>query len=545
MSKKRTIILWSSFLLLSMLSILILYGFSGSIYLGADIDFHKARIDGLAQAIQHGDLFSKINYAFLNGKGYATGIFYPEFFLLFPALLKVFGLSLSSSYVVFMIGITFLTFISSFYTRFSIDKKFNNSVLCSLLYTFSAYRLTDVYSRAAVGEYIALLFLPLAFYGIYHIFYGESKKWYWLTIGMVCLIGSHLITSLLVAITIFLLLLLNSKVLLQEKGRVVDLGKATLTTIPLVLSIIIPIIEQISYQGLILTESAKIQISNMTFSISDWLTFNLINQPAYATLGLLPCILLVITLMNKKKLQPVTKHFAILTFIYWVFVVNIFPWGIFDSTFINAIQFPWRFYTIAILMLSFVISFDDLGLLKNKWLTYILYAYPILTVIVYQVMLLGDPRMVSYSKFNDFYDNKPGFGQEYLPSSTSYKELSKLTDDEFPVYTKGSITNYEKSYNTITFDYDFKDSTEVTLPFVNYKGYVATIKGLDKGTTGLVKVTESLSMDGLIAVNLDGKSSISVTYRNTSLQNISLVFSSLTLIYFGGFVIKQIKRVDE
>lgn len=545
MSKKRTFIIWSSFLLLSMLSILILYGFSGSIYLGADLDFHKARIDGLALAIQHGDLFSKINYAFLNGKGYATGIFYPEFFLLFPALLKVFGLSLSSSYILFMIGITFLTFISSFYTRFAIDKDFNKSVLCSLLYTFSAYRLTDVYSRAAVGEYIALLFLPLAFYGIYHIFYGESKRWYWLTIGMVCLIGSHLITAFLVAITIFLLLLLNSKVLLQEKGRVVDLLKATLTSIPLVLSIIIPIIEQISYQGLILTESAKIQISNMTFSISDWLTFNLINQPAYATLGLLPCIFLIITLKNWKKLQNVTKHFAILTFIYWVFVVNIFPWGLFDSTIINAIQFPWRFYTIAILLLSWVISFDDLNLLKKKWLTYVLYAYPILTMLVYQVMLLGGPRMVSYSTFNDLYDNKPGFGQEYLPSSTSYKELNTLLEDEFPIYTNGSITNYEKEYNTITFDYDFKEPTEVTLPFVNYKGYIATIKALDKGTTGSVKVTESLSMDGLVAVNLDGKSTISLTYRNTALQNISLVFSSLSLIYFCNFVIKQIKRVDE
>lgn len=542
MSKKRTIILWSLFLLLSMLSVFILYVYSSSICQGADLDFHKARIGGLALAIQNGDLLPKINYAFLNGKGYATGIFYPEFFLLFPALLKVFGLSLSTAYIVFLVVITFLTFISSFYTRFAIDRNFTNSVLCSFLYTFSAYRLTDVYTRAAVGEYIALLFLPLAFYGIYHIFYGESKKWYWLTIGMVLLIGSHLITSLLVVITIFLLLLLNSKALLKEHRRVVDLVKATLCTIPLSLAILIPIMEQINYQGLILTESAKLQISKMTFTLSDWLIFNIINQPAYATLGLVPCILLIIYLMNWKNLKTVTKHFTLLTFIYWVFVINIFPWGIFDSTIINAIQFPWRFYTIAALLLSWVISFDDLNLFKHKWVTYIIEAYLIVTVIFYQLVLLDASVNVSYSKFNDLYDNKPGFGQEYLPSSTSYKELSKLTDDEFPIYTKGSITNYEKKYNTITFDYNFKEPTEVTLPFVNYKGYQASIVGSE---SEFIPVSESSTKDGLLAVNLDGKSSLMLTYHNTALQNISFVISSLSFVFFGNFLIKQIKQEDE
>ena len=48
-------------------------------------------------------------------------------------------------------------------------------------YLFSGYFLHNSYYRAAVGETLAMIFLPLVFVGVRLITFGDYKKWWVLT----------------------------------------------------------------------------------------------------------------------------------------------------------------------------------------------------------------------------------------------------------------------------------------------------------------------------------------------------------------------------
>lgn len=232
------------FLVLSVGSVAILYIFNNSIFLGDDLFFHKGRIDGLAESFKNGNYFPKINYSYLKGFGYATGIFYSEFFLVIPALLRVIGLSLSQVYIIFLVLITFATFLVSYLVRYSFDKVKNKSILFSILYTFSTYRIATMIRRGALGETLAFIFLPLVLLGIYHIIFKDSKKWYLLTLGMTCLVLSHLISTLIAIVFVGCLSIINGKVLYNERRRFYDLIKATVATIGLTIFYFVPIGEQ-------------------------------------------------------------------------------------------------------------------------------------------------------------------------------------------------------------------------------------------------------------------------------------------------------------
>ncbi|MFQ9291063.1 MAG: hypothetical protein ACLR3O_01210 [Streptococcus sp.] len=59
------------------------------------------------------------------------------------------------------------------------------------------------YYRAAVGETLAMIFLPLVFVGVRLITFGDYKKWWILTLGMLGLVYSHVLSVLLASVGIF------------------------------------------------------------------------------------------------------------------------------------------------------------------------------------------------------------------------------------------------------------------------------------------------------------------------------------------------------
>ena len=83
--------------------------------------------------------------------------------------------------------------------------------LCgSILYTLNPYRLSDVYIRSSVGEYTAIIFLPLILYGLWKIYTEDenspSYKHNWIipAIGFSGIIETHIISTELVGLTTIL-----------------------------------------------------------------------------------------------------------------------------------------------------------------------------------------------------------------------------------------------------------------------------------------------------------------------------------------------------
>ena len=72
---------------------------------GHDIAFHISRIAALADQLSQGIFYSKINYWYGDGIGYAASLGYPDIFLYIPALLVISGIDIKSSYQIFLMAL--------------------------------------------------------------------------------------------------------------------------------------------------------------------------------------------------------------------------------------------------------------------------------------------------------------------------------------------------------------------------------------------------------------------------------------------------------
>ena len=142
-----------------------------SVYLGTgdDLEYHLLRIDALAEGLRDGQFPVRVSSYWNNGYGYGSSLYYCDFFLLFPALLRIGGLSVQRAYKQYLVAVNVLTAALSWFSLRKIGSR-KSAALGTILYMFLPYRILCLYRRAAVGEYTAMAFLPLAAAGVYQIY---------------------------------------------------------------------------------------------------------------------------------------------------------------------------------------------------------------------------------------------------------------------------------------------------------------------------------------------------------------------------------------
>lgn len=164
---------------------------------GADLIYHLMRIEVLTRSILNGEIFVRMHSAWLAGHGYASNFFYGDTFLAVPALLRIIGFNLDSAYRIYVAVVNLATAIIAY---LSFSRCFKNKyigVFGCALYTLAPYRIYNIYNRAAVGEYTAMIFLPLLAWGFYRIYTEDTEKpgylWNWVipVIGFSGIIQSH------------------------------------------------------------------------------------------------------------------------------------------------------------------------------------------------------------------------------------------------------------------------------------------------------------------------------------------------------------------
>lgn len=206
---------------------------------GHDLDYHLTRIEGLKEALACGQFPVRINPEFANGAGMASPILYPELFLYFPAVLRLFNVSLILAYHLFVIALNLACAWAGYIAFRKLTGKRVLGVLMSALYTLSLYRMNNLYMRAAVGEWAGMIFLPLVLYGMYALFYEEKEKWGYSVLGFTLCLQGHLLTTEM-AIAFSCLFALLSWKQCREKGRLITIGKAAIVTVLVNLWYIVP-----------------------------------------------------------------------------------------------------------------------------------------------------------------------------------------------------------------------------------------------------------------------------------------------------------------
>lgn len=207
-----------------------------------DTGFHLARLESVYQGLRAGEFPVRIGSVQMSGYGSLSAVMYPQLFLYPVALLRFFRVSLLMCYKLLLAGINIGSALLAYYAVKNICKSEKTGIIAGFLYAFSVYRLIDVYQRGALGESLAMVFLPLIMWGIYEILWGNRKRWPLLALGVSAVLQSHVLS---VEMCVFFLVAAVVCRCLQKERRQLGVRifagiKAAVLTILLNASFLIP-----------------------------------------------------------------------------------------------------------------------------------------------------------------------------------------------------------------------------------------------------------------------------------------------------------------
>ena len=364
--------------LIGLIFIASLPAFRNGIYQGHDLDFHLGRIQAIAEELQNGQFPVRYESSAWYGHGYVSTTFYGNIFLYIPALMYMAGLPVWAVYNIYVIIVNTATALVGFYSFKGLYNSRKWALIATVLYTLSSYRLSNLYVRTALGEYTAMIFVPLVTYGIYRIYVKRNdynhnivRLTAPLIIGATGLIESHILTTEIVAVYVFIFAIINFK-------RTISVIKELLVALAAVLGLnaffLVPFISSYSSMKLYIN-SAMTQTSIQGDGLYLSQIFGLItigrgsNWPwstdneGFLNLGLLTVLcfaIIVITIIlvlvkrhwlaanhTKEKFKMAMTIFGFGVLSAWISSVY-FPWNLFAGEgtvdkLMSSVQYPWRY----------------------------------------------------------------------------------------------------------------------------------------------------------------------------------------------------------
>ncbi len=170
---------------------------------GGDITYHISRIEGVKNELLAGQLPVRLFSGAFGGRGLIDCL-YPDLFLYFPALLRLLGASAPFAYKALQLFINLGSMGSAYFCARTLGIRRKGAILAMVLYACLPYRLSVMYFRDALGEALAMVFLPLVIAGLYEILIGSGERWWILTLGMTGVIESHVLSALMAVILVII-----------------------------------------------------------------------------------------------------------------------------------------------------------------------------------------------------------------------------------------------------------------------------------------------------------------------------------------------------
>ena len=462
---------------------------------GDDIHFHLSRIDAIAQGLKAGQFPVRIYSQAKNGYGYAPSLFYGELCLYFPAVLRTLGVSVQLSYHLYVLAVQMLTAGIAFYSFRQMFSHNKTALLGSVLYLLNPYRLQNLYWRAAVGEYTAMAFLPLIPAALC-LLYGKkepTKK----QAGVACtemviafgmLLQTHMISLEIMALATAVFCLFHLRRTFSRCVLFVWL-KSVAIVLLLNLWFLLPFLEIMGsgiYGGMYggTTMNAGRMIQRSGYAIPKVLTWNTHGRNIGIEL-IIGCMVFLWAWIGHDEEIPHREQkiglwsTGIGLAACWA-STNTFPWGLVGalpgkiSGILLAIQFPWRYLTLAAILLTLA-TLCAVSLLRPKKL-----ARP-LAVLLLSASLLG----VGF------------FYREYLPSESG----EYVGDSGELVYVDYLVTNVAWYYDKLYLPIGAKETRDGFV--IEKKVTTAEVEQIKKTEKGVIlQYTAGMGEDGIIELPL-------------------------------------------
>jgi len=502
--------------ILSLLSIIPLF-YSDTIVFGHDTLFHLNRVAGVLENIKIGKIIP-VYFKYLNGLGYANGLFYPDFFLYIPALLSLITKDIIISYKIFLYIINLFSLITMYITVKQITKNQKTSIYSTFLYAISFYRFSCYHARGALGECLAFVFIPLVILGLYKIFYDDEKHGYYLLIGLVGLVLSHVVSLYIMVFVIIAFVIINIKKL-KNKQKLKYLLYYIFFSIIITSGFWAPLLEQLLTEKFNIVRNISIE-NNIVPIYMLFIDFNntFIDEWMPAGIGIIYYYAVINYIRNKTNDKFLNTLYILgIALIILIIFPLIWKIDIFYNLF-SIIQFPWRFYIPAtvILLIALAVSISKEKIKKNM--------LKILTIYMSLLFILNC-FIESFSLYcaSDLITQNNIMIGEYLPKETA-------ENFETYVYKNDSIIYYHEDNKLIV---EILNDKNKELPLIYYKGYKAT----DRKKEYEVYKTEN----GYVGVNIDSETKkLEVYYDGTSIYKISKITAGIGLIIFIVIEIKKL-----
>lgn len=487
---------------------------------GQDLTFHLMRIEGLAEGLKQGQFPVKMQPVWLNDYGYPVSILYGDLFLYVPAVLRIIGFSLQASYKIYLVMIQIITAINTYLCCKEIAEDRKLGVVGCFLYVFATNRMTNIYYRAAVGEYTALAFLPLVFLGLFYLLgekertRAEQKKVFFLLVmGYTFMLESHMLSFNIAIVFSIIYCLFHFKKFLQNFWFLV---KTALITIGLNFVFLVPMadymishdmkvkfasqIENMQEHGLFLSQ--LFQMFRFPVSLSGNV-MNGVGGDMAIGIGLAYMLMLALFvwelcccfwrkkkgLANEGMIQTESVRIFVIFLLCLVMSCYFFPWHAIGKipvlgSILTPYQFAWRFIGIA----------TFLGVILTMYALKTLEKLTDRTIKVAAIVVLGTLTLIG-SQY--LMDNKvsDSTARTKVTSSASIYTAGAVANGEYlfvensamaiidqqpvPVdETAVSIISYEKKNSRISMECEnlTDEVQQVKVSFLDYKGFVATDK---------------------------------------------------------------------
>lgn len=517
---------------------------------GQDMEFHLLRIEGLYEALRCGQFPVRMHPNYMEGYGYPTGIFYPELFLYFPALLRLMGVPLMHAYKWFVLVQNIATAGVAWYSGKILFRKKTDAAVFCLLYTLAPYRLINTYYRAAVGESLAMIFLPLIVAGMYLLLANTDldrrttrHAVVLLVIGMTGVLQSHILSCELVAIFVIGAILLCWKRFWRKKVWLSFAGAVGITVM-LNLWFLIPFISAaglevkvllmtpgiLTHQGLNIWQLFAFlpEASGHSMSLQEGIAGEMPFQLGWAVVLLMLFAMYGIATMWKNRKESRSGLGVVVTCLglvaLWM-TTHLFPWDVVGripkiGKILNTVQFPWRYLGIATLLLT-IAGLIAMQLWQNeKVKQMVLVAVSVVSAIT---ALWFFQSMISNADYYAVYDGAgldsyALVGEEYLYQGTDLDLLRERANREDWYVQSGT--------NVTCVIEPFGDKTDYRLPLLYYPWYVAK----DAVTGEEINIVKGENNVAFLELPEDYNGAVKVSFEEPAAWKVGNVISLVTLI---------------
>ena len=546
--------------------------FNNYLIRGHDIYFHLMRIEGLAQGLRAGEFPVRIQPAWYDGYGYAVSVFYSDLFLYPAALLRLLGISLQDAYKVYVVLCNIATTLISGYSFGKIFRKREIGVFGSCLYTLAPYRLVNLYTRGALGEYTGMIFWPLLIYSCILLLNEDRNKVQLqkgavlMGISMAGMLQSHMLTAEIACMVLLLLVIVHCRRIFHKEVILAGCG-AVAVALGLSAWFLIPFLDYMLFGRFNINSIRNNDIMiqrqgtflSQVFAIFD----NAVGQSLDAGAGTagdftqgvgLSLMLSVIILMllciwgylkqEERRNRQITITAAGLGVLMVVMSTLYFPWDrlcrisrIFRYIIVK-IQFPWRFTGVAVGLLAVVwcavLNYTEREYDRRKKVITICLAVGILLLSVghFVIDLNQRAERIQVRSIEEM-DTFVASGEEYLPVDTI---LDKLKAQE--LYKDDCVEISDVVYHGTSITMHVKNTSAqqegLELPRLYYAGYQA-LEVMDEGQHFPIEVTDGINHVIKLMIPEQTEGNITLSFREPwywrLAEIITLLSAGIVIVY--------------